>query len=461
MEGSERIEHDRRELTQKALYALTRARVSLVMEHPFFAVLAIRLTFKEDASCRDFWTDGRSLGFNPVYAATLPAKKLVGALAHEVLHLAFGHHVRRKARDEKLWNRACDYAINLILLDSGFALPEGFALDPQFTGMAVDDIYSRLASLQHERSSLGAKDRQDMPGSVAGPSGNTENKEGKETESQNASSATASDQSQTLQTEKKKRSLAGQPGKEQKDADKKSSPSKGDFTGEVRDHPGLDSDMDDKARQAAEQEAEIILSQAMQRAMNMGSLPAGLTRLLKRTFAPQLGWQELLRRFLENCADADYSWTTPNRRYVHQGVYLPSRRESRIPHLAVAVDSSGSVDEQALALFCSELSAILENWDTTLTVLFHDTRVQASLCFTRSDLPITLSPVGGGGTDYRPVCEYIEEQQLHPSCLIWFTDMQCNRFPAEPSYPVLWISTLPLREAVPFGEAISLGASAG
>ena len=450
-----------RELTQKALHALTRARVSLVMEHPFFAVLAMRLTFKEDSACRDFWTNGRTLGFNPVYAATLPAKKLVGALAHEVLHLAFGHHVRRKARDEKLWNRACDYAINLVLLDSGFVLPEGFAHDPQFIGMAVDDIYSRLASLQSERNSLGAKGSQDMPGSVAGPSGSTGNGDGEESESQKAASVAASDQMQSLPTQNVKQRLTGRSDKQQKSADKKSGQTTGDFTGEVRDHPFLDDDMSDKALQAAEQEAEIVLSQAMQRAMHMGDLPAGLTRLLKRSFAPQLGWRELLRRFLENCADADYSWTTPNRRYVYQGVYLPSRRESRIPHLAVAVDSSGSVDEQALALFCSELSTILENWDTTLTVLFHDTRVQNSLSFTRSDLPLTLLPVGGGGTDYRPVCEYIEDQQLHPSCLIWFTDMQCNRFPEEPPYPVLWVSTLPLQEAVPFGEAISLQAVAG
>ena len=441
---------------EQGVAALTRARSALVMDHPFFAMLALRLRFKKDNSCRDLWTDGRSLGFNPVYAATLPEKKLVGALAHEVLHLAFGHHVRRKGRDETLWNRACDYAINLVLLETGFSLPDGFAHDPSFAGLAVDDIYLRLAQLRDDTDGLGGG-AQDAPGAVAGASGRQDRADGLETEAGNREAGASRDHSDDDARTERREARSGKAAPQRRD---RSGKSKNDvaaeFTGEVRDHPGLDGAADSAAQKAAEQEADIALSQAMQRALNMGSLPAGLTRLIKRTLVPALDWRELLRRFLEDCADSDYSWTTPNRRYLHQDIYLPSRREPRIPHMALAVDCSGSVDEHALALFCAELSALLRDWDTTLSVLFHDTKVQSLATFGRSDLPLTLNPVGGGGTDYRPVCARIDEEQLRPACLIWFTDMQCNRFPEEPPYPVLWISTLPCDAPPPFGEVICL-----
>lgn len=105
---------------------------------------------------------------------------------------------------------------------------------------------------------------------------------------------------------------------------------------------------------------------------------AGLLRLFRKRLHPTLDWRGILQRFLENCADGDSTWTTPNRRYLYQGIYLPSRQEPRIPHIVLAVDSSGSVDNALLEMFCTELSGILESYDTLLTVLFHDTRVQSA-----------------------------------------------------------------------------------
>lgn len=440
-------------LTDKGLRALTRARAALVMDHPFFAALALRLRFKPDPSCRDLWTDGRLLGFNPVYACALSDKKLVGALAHEVLHLAFGHHVRRKGRDEQLWNRACDYAINIVLLEAAFALPEGFAHDPSFAGMSVDDIYKRLAQLEDEKSSRGRTGGPGDASPLLGAAAAEQGEKGREKETDQGSPGASYGQGKENKgQEGQSRSGKARETRQESQGTKAARA----FTGEVRDHPLLDGKTDAKAQKAAEQEADVILSQAVQRARNMGSLPAGLSRLVRQVLAPRLDWKELLRRFLEDCADCDYSWTTPNRRFIHQGIYLPSRREPRIPHIALAVDSSGSVDEQALALFCAELSALLEEWDTTLTVLFHDSKVQSERSFTRQDLPLALSPIGGGGTDFRPVCAHIDTERLMPTCLIWFTDLQCDRFPEEPPYPVLWVSTLAPDKDPPFGDLIVL-----
>ena len=232
------------------------------------------------------------------------------------------------------------------------------------------------------------------------------------------------------------------------------------FIGEVRDHPVLRDPRDDAARKAMEQELDIAVTQSLQRAAHMGSIPAGLERQIKHAWRPRMDWRALLRQFLEECARSDYTWTTPNRRYLYQDIYLPSRREACLECVVLAVDCSGSVDEPSLGMFCAELSGVLEAFDATLTVLFHDTKVHKSLTLTRMDLPVRLEPVGGGGTDYRPICSHIEKTGLRPACLIWFTDLECTRYPQAPSYPVLWVCSAIDAQPPPFGWVIHLTAEA-
>ena len=78
-------------------------------------------------------------------------KEIIGVVAHEVLHVAFKHMLRRGERDPERWNIACDHAINHILLDGNFELPEGGLFDPQFKGMTAERIYDQLAAEQPEQ----------------------------------------------------------------------------------------------------------------------------------------------------------------------------------------------------------------------------------------------------------------------------------------------------------------------
>lgn len=443
--------------SRQAALAMKKARTALVLDHPFFGSLALRLRFKEDKTCADMWTDGKSLGFNPVYVATLPETKLVAAQAHEVMHLAFGHHLRRKSREEKMWNRACDLAINHILQEAGFDLPEGFAHDPAYAGMSADDIYEALAALQESASKGDASnDSARADGQDEDGAGVMSFDGGKELGGKSAAQSQGGKKENPDQGGEDQAQAGSKAAKEKNQGSPAQGEGKTSFTGEVRDHPGLQGLENEHALKLAEQEADVALSQAVQRARHMGSLPAGFTRLLKKERRSELDWRELLRRFLEHCADNDYSWSTPNRRYLYQQIYLPARREARLPHVVLAVDCSGSVDEAALSMFCTELFSVLDAYDTTLSVLFHDTRIQGEMTFNRMSMPTNLTPVGGGGTDYRPICAHIEEQQLRPTCLVWFTDLECNRFPEEPDYPVLWVCSEARPETPPFGELVTL-----
>jgi hypothetical protein len=74
------------------------------------------------------------------------ANALIEILAHEVMHPALHHHVRRSGRDPRLWNRACDFGINPLLVDAGFSLPDGVLIDNRLRGMNREQIYNLLES---------------------------------------------------------------------------------------------------------------------------------------------------------------------------------------------------------------------------------------------------------------------------------------------------------------------------
>ena len=148
------------QIEDQARLAMIRARAALVLDHPFFGSIALRLTLKPDPSCDDLWTDGRTLGFNPSYAAALSDAALMGAQAHEIMHLACAHHVRREGRDATLWNKACDFVVNQLLLDAGFSLPQGAMHDPAYAGLSVEALYSELTRLQDEAPNKGAEQPQ-------------------------------------------------------------------------------------------------------------------------------------------------------------------------------------------------------------------------------------------------------------------------------------------------------------
>ena len=437
------------ERSVEALKALERARAALVLSHPFFGSLALRLRPVCDESCPGLWVDGRTLGCNPAYACAASDKALLSALAHEVLHVALGHHVRRAGRDERLWNRACDYAVNHLLLESGFSLPEGALYRPEYADRSADEIYGWLAVLQdgesHRAHVLSEEGEESAFVEGDGGSDGLGGEQGVENEASSAAPKSGEEVKGALQ--ERGGSASDRKQGRERDAERND-------CGEVRDHPLLRDGRGDAAREKAEQEADMALTQAFQEALRMGDMPAGLARFVRSRLYPSMDWREQLSRFIELCSDNDYSWSQPDRRYVHAGLYLPSRREMRLPPVALAVDASGSVDAALLSRFCTELSGILEAFDTTLLVFWHDMTVTGRAVYERQDLPVTPLPSGGGGTDYRPVAEALEETGVTPACLLWFTDMECDRFPEQMPCPVLWVCPSEPKIRPPFGEVL-------
>ena len=385
---------------------IQKARTALVLDHPFFGSLLFRLKDFESRSIQTMATDGVSLYYNPDFVETLNTATLAGTLAHEVMHPALHHHVRRSGRDPKRWNMACDYAINPLLVDAGLNLPEGVLLDNRFRGMSAEQIYNLLETEAAQDS--GSEDEESESGE----------------ERSNADQPPADNGPSALVTE--------------------------GGIGQVLDAPAPGEETPTIEEQV--REWDIAVSQATTVARQAGKIPAGLNRTLEGAAEAAVDWRELLRRSWSETTPADYSWMRPNRRHFWAGLYLPGVVREGVGEVAIAVDCSGSVSARQLRLFEAEVRSIIEGQrPERVYVLYFDAVVQKVETYEAGE-HIDLNPVGGGGTEFAPCFEWLEERGIRPQSLVFLTDLYGSFPPSAPVYPVLWAST-GSRKA-PFGEVI-------
>jgi predicted metal-dependent peptidase len=137
-----------------AAVRLKKGRTALLLDCPFYGTLLFRLKTRQSHSLRTMATDGVHLFYNAAFVESLTPAELNGVLAHEVMHPALLHHTRRGNRSPKRWNRACDLAINPIILESGLTLPKDALVDARFVGMNAERIYNKLVEEEggHEES---------------------------------------------------------------------------------------------------------------------------------------------------------------------------------------------------------------------------------------------------------------------------------------------------------------------
>ena len=88
-----------------------------------------------------------------------------------------------------------------------------------------------------------------------------------------------------------------------------------------------------------------------------------------------------------------------------------------------------------------------------VTVIYCDYDIGGTQEYTPDDLPIVLKPVGGGGTSFKPVFEWLLTYEGEVECLIYFTDGWGDQDELEePAVDTVWLTTE--REKFPFGEVI-------
>ena len=438
---------------------LAAARTRLILDKPFLGALVLRLPMvaADPGWCATTATDARKFYYNPDYIASLSMSQTQFMLAHEALHCALSHFARRQHRVQHRWDLACDFAINPLLLEDGLTPPPNCNVMPQYLGMTAEEIYPLIDENddtetldqhlfdQDNQSGGGqqgkAPDKPDNAQQAPGKGGDNSQRD----DDRDSGGETPLDQ-QSEQGEgqgaKPLEADSPQTDREQRD---------GDDSGRGEPTPPP---LSNEERQTLEVQWQQRLAGAAQQAMQAGKMGGTMARLVDHLLQPRLPWRMLLARYMTAMARDDFTYMRPSRR--EGDAILPSLKSSQV-EIVVAVDTSGSIRANEMDEFLSEVSALKGQMRARVTLLACDSNLSDGAPWVFEPWEEFRCPTeihGGGGTDFRPVFDWLDEQGQQPQLLVYFTDAQGQFPPHEPNYPVIWL--VKGRDSVPWGQRIQL-----
>ena len=455
----------------------------LLRSQPFFGNLALRLPVLPDPTRRTLGCDGQNIRYSPQWIAETDAHLVQAAIARVVLACALKHHTRRDERDPERWQHASQLVTHGMLRDAGFTLPEDAKA---WEGMSVEQAYDRLPEPEPEGGGSG-QSQPDMGMAMPESTGTGDDSDDAEDpdsddsggQDDNGKQGESGDPDDFGNTDDSDRQN-GPDGQDDPNPDNSGDDAEPEAqnshdpagTGEVMDsskrpdqasdHPGS-SATDETLKNEEERKWDEAMHQALSIAKAEGKVPGQVREMVQDAHSSTVDWRTLLRRYMVDAVKRDYSWSLPNRRFIDGGLYMPSIRSEGVESIAVIIDTSGSIwcHPKILETFWSEVRRImLEMQPQEVIVLQVDTQLQDVAEYSGSDLPDGIELKGGGGTDFRPGFEWLEEQGKQPSVCLYLTDMECTSFPeAEPGFPVMWINwSEPPAEwhREPWGERIDM-----
>lgn len=411
---------------------LAAARTRLILDQPFLGALVMHLplTAADKGWCETTATDARNFYYNADYIAGLTLEQTQFVLAHEAMHCALSHFARRNHREKHRWDVACDYAVNMILDEENLRGPPLALTDAKYRGLTAEEIYPLL----HQDTDERPMDQHLFDNDSQGSGGQSE-----------------------------------------ADPDAGETPAKpekvGEGAGEGNEHnaqpapPAVPQDT-----QKLDEQWRGRLAAAAQTARQAGKLSQPMLRFIDELIAPQLPWRALLAQYLVQAARDDYSFQRPSRRELtaplptapfssrggHAQPIMP-RLYSQGLNVVVAVDTSGSIQADELNEFLAEVDAIKGQVRAEVRLLACDDRLATGSPWSFAAWePMRLPPglEGSGGTDFRPVFDWVEREGADPDVLLYFTDAE-GPFPARPpAYPVFWL--VKGKAPVPFGVRVQL-----
>lgn len=197
---------------------------------------------------------------------------------------------------------------------------------------------------------------------------------------------------------------------------------------------------------------------ALQGAQQAGSdVPGAIAKMVAAQGRASTPWRTLLRTFMGDVSGDVRVWLPPNRRHVHRGLFLPSRRTPQL-RFAVLLDTSAST-EPVQPAFLSELAEILRSLPNyELLLLQGDAAVHDVARFDSRHpfVPGSMRLQGFGGTSFVPAFERVDREMPPPSVFIVFTDGEGTPPKHPPAYPVIWALSPGGSAPVPWGHRVPL-----
>jgi predicted metal-dependent peptidase len=354
------------------------------------------------------YTDGINKKYGRAFLqAICPTQAEVnGLILHENLHIGLRHHLHGAdmfKEDGDKANKAADYVVNDMIMEISkkypdlVQLPKGGLYDPQYHNMSMREVYKLLKS---------------------------------------------------------KKGGGGGGGKPDKEGEKGSGSGGGEY----------EFDKHDFGKPMTQEEAKEMDGK-IDRAIREGALLAGrlgidLPRSISDLLNPVIDWKKELADFVtSSCKGKDeYTWRKFNRRLISNDIYLPTVENETIGEVVVAIDTSGSIGQEQLNEFASELVSICEAVSPdAVRILWWDTKVHGEQLFTDNydQIGSMLKPLGGGGTRVSSVAEYINKKKINAECVLVFTDGYLESDVVwNISSPTLWMVTENKNWTPPTGKKV-------
>jgi len=184
-------------------------------------------------------------------------------------------------------------------------------------------------------------------------------------------------------------------------------------------------EMTDKEKEEAAKEIEDALRQGQ---ILVGKMKGNVSREVQDLLTPKVDWKEALRDFIKSTtAGKDQTtWRRLHKRYIGMDIVMPSTFDEKVGPITVAIDTSGSIGHEELAQFLSEVKLICEEVrPEKLDILYWDTRVAGHEVYSDAELANVVyvtEAKGGGGTEPSCVPKYMRKHNMTPECLIMLTD---------------------------------------
>lgn len=194
------------------------------------------------------------------------------------------------------------------------------------------------------------------------------------------------------------------------------------------------------------------INAAGKRTKAAGKLTGDQQLMIDKLNASQVTWRTQLRRFMakSGITNVAVSRTKRHRRY---GITQPGQIKTPSLHLAVALDTSGSVSDEALVQFISELKLMSKY--AKLTVVNADSEIKG---LQEYDSRKAYTVEGRGGTAYKPVFDFFNKYHDPIDGLIYFGDGDCYDTAElqKPKYPTIWVLVGDQKPPATFGSVIRI-----
>lgn len=191
---------------------------------------------------------------------------------------------------------------------------------------------------------------------------------------------------------------------------------------------------------------KTLWNKLAQQYAKQNDVPLSVKRSFMKNNNGHLDWRKLLADFIQE-ETFDYSFCPPDKRSEDIGFFLPdySDKDFVVQDILFMVDTSGSISEEDLNEAYAEIQHAIDVFNGNLMgwLGFFDADITEPLPFGSANDVAKIVPYGGGGTDFRPIFDFMAQRYLGklPACLIVYTD-GFGEFPSESAtlgVPVLWL----------------------